>query len=88
VVKCFLCGAFQLVLNLLGGGQPQQLSHLTGRAEAWPMAEWDLNSPVCLSQEMFTDTLRKIFDHTTPGHEAARALMCLHQGSCQVNSSS
>ena len=31
VVKCFLCGAFQLVLNLLGGGQPQQLSHLTGR---------------------------------------------------------
>lgn len=61
------------------------ISHLTGRAEAWATAEWARDSPVCNSLRGFTETLSKIFDHTTPGREAARALMDLHQRGRRVS---
>ncbi|KAK5879277.1 hypothetical protein CesoFtcFv8_024596 [Champsocephalus esox] len=48
------------------------VSHLTGRAEAWATAEWARESPVCKSLQLFTETIKKIFDRTTPGREAAR----------------
>ncbi len=60
-------------------------THLTSRAEAWAMAEWARNSLLCYSLELFTDTLRKIFDHTIPGRVAAKALMGLWQGKCWVS---
>nr|XP_033965452.1 uncharacterized protein LOC117466353 [Pseudochaenichthys georgianus] len=50
------------------------VSHLTGRVEAWATAEWARESPVCKSLQLFTETIKKIFDRTTPGTEAARAL--------------
>jgi len=55
------------------------VSHLTGRAEAWATAEWARNSPVCKSLQLFIETIKKIFDRTTPGREAARALTQISQ---------
>lgn len=60
------------------------ITHLTGRAEAWATAEWANNSPVCQSVELFSATLKKIFDHSTPGPEAARTILSLRQGSRPV----
>ena len=60
------------------------ITHLSGRAEAWATAEWARESPVCNSLKDFKDTLSKIFDQTTPGREAARALMGLRQGRRRV----
>lgn len=48
------------------------------------MAECTIDSPVCYSVDTFKDTLSKIFDQSTPGREAARALMGLHQGKRRV----
>lgn len=42
------------------------------------------DSPVCNSVDHFKDSLSKIFDQNTPGREAARALMGLHQGKRRV----
>ena len=55
------------------------ISHLSGRAAAWATAEWSRGSPICGSLENFIDTMRKIFNQTTPGREAARALIKLKQ---------
>lgn len=55
------------------------ISHLSGRAEAWVTAEWARDSPVYKSLEQFTKTLRKVFNQTSPGREAARALVNIKQ---------
>ena len=60
------------------------ISYLTGRAEAWATVEWARNSPVYSSLQLFSDTLRKIFDRTPSGREAARSLMGLFQGKRRV----
>lgn len=39
-----------------------------------------MQSPICASVDLFSNALHKIFDHTAPGCEAARALMGLRQG--------
>ena len=56
------------------------ISHLTGREAAWATAEWSRDSPICESLGQFTDSLTNIFDHTSPGREAARVLYKLSQG--------
>ncbi len=58
---------------------------LSSRAEAWAVTEWAKNSPVCYSLDLFTDTLCKISDHSSPRREAARPLMALRQGKRQVS---
>ena len=60
------------------------LSHLTGRAAAWATAEWSSNSPVSQSVNMFSETLRHVFDHSSPAREASRVLMQIKQGPRRV----
>lgn len=60
------------------------ISHLSGRAEAWATAEWSRHSPICDSLKLFSGTFTKIFQHTTPGREAARAISSLRQGERRV----
>ena len=60
------------------------ISHLTGRAEAWATAEWARNSPLCNSFALFSKTFTQIFQHVTPGREAARMLVHLRQGRRRV----
>lgn len=61
------------------------VSHLTGRAAAWATAEWSRGSTICESLGLFKDSLKKIFDHTSSGREAARALSKLRQGHRSVS---
>ena len=50
------------------------VSLLTGRAKDWGTAEWHRQSTICSSVELFSAGLRRVFDHVTPGREAARGL--------------
>uniref|UniRef100_A0A8C9Z2Z8 DUF4939 domain-containing protein n=1 Tax=Sander lucioperca TaxID=283035 RepID=A0A8C9Z2Z8_SANLU len=61
------------------------ISHLSGRAESWAAAEWSQKSVVCDSYSCFTKTFTWIFQHVTPGREAARALVGLRQARRRVS---
>lgn len=60
------------------------VSLLSGRARDWGTAEWEKQASICSSVELFSAELRKVFDHTTPGREAARGLFTLSQGARSV----
>ncbi|KAF7641499.1 hypothetical protein LDENG_00279350, partial [Lucifuga dentata] len=60
------------------------ITHLTGRAWEWATAEWDRQSAVCRAFRDFSAALRRVFDHCTPGREAARGLLQLRQGKGSV----
>ena len=60
------------------------LSLLSGRAKDWGTTEWEKQSPICSSVKLFSTELRKIFDHATPGREAARGLFDLTQREIRV----
>lgn len=57
------------------------ISHL---AEAWATAEWSRCAASCAPLADFTRALTQIFQHTSPGREAARALIRLRQGKHKV----
>lgn len=61
------------------------VSLLTGRARDWGTAEWEKQSAICSSVKLFSDELRKVFDHVTPGREVARGLFNLTQGGRSVS---
>lgn len=61
------------------------VSLLTGKAKDWGTAEWERQSLACSSVSLFTDELRKVFDHATPGREIARGLFNLAQGGRSVS---
>lgn len=60
------------------------ITNLTGRAREWATSEWEKQSVVCLTERAFTDALKKVFDGSTPGREAARQLLALRQGQARV----
>ncbi|KAI3353960.1 hypothetical protein L3Q82_018455, partial [Scortum barcoo] len=60
------------------------VSHLTGRAAVWAMAEWARGAAVCQDVKLFSQGLTRMFDHSSPAWEASRALLGLRQGSRQV----
>ncbi|KAI3376089.1 hypothetical protein L3Q82_016615 [Scortum barcoo] len=53
------------------------VSHLTGKAAA-------LATAVCQDVKLFSQTLTRMFDHSSPAREASRALRGLRQGSRRV----
>ncbi|XP_047195290.1 uncharacterized protein LOC124851551 [Hippoglossus stenolepis] len=57
------------------------ITQLSGRARDWGTPEWEKQSAICSSVSAVSDGLRKVFDHATPGREAARGLFNLIQGS-------
>ena len=48
------------------------VTQLTGHSRDWGTAEWEKQSAFCSFVTAFSEGLRKVFDHTTPGREAAR----------------
>ncbi|KAI3359067.1 hypothetical protein L3Q82_002568 [Scortum barcoo] len=58
--------------------------HLTGRAAAWATAEWARGAAVCQNVKDFSQTLSRMFDHTSPAREASRALFSLRQRNWKV----
>ena len=61
------------------------ISHLSGRAEAWATAEWSRRSAACATLASFTRAFEQVFQHTSPGREAARSLLKLRQGKRKVS---
>ncbi len=53
---------------------------LVGQAREWGTAMWDGEQACCESFEAFSVELRKVFDHSARGIEAARALSVLQPG--------
>ncbi len=58
---------------------------LVGQAREWGTAMWDGEQACCVSFEAFSEELRKVFDHSARGIEAARALSVLQQGEQSVS---
>ncbi len=52
---------------------------LVGQAREWGTAMWDNEQDCCSSFDSFSEKLRKVFDRSARGTEAARALALLRQ---------
>lgn len=55
------------------------ISHLTGRAKAWALAEWGRSSALCNSLSSFEAVLTRTFDLVTTSQEKAQDLSGLRQ---------
>ncbi len=53
------------------------IMHLAGSAREWGTAMWDNRHECCSSYSNFSQELRKVFDRSALGNEAARALSLL-----------
>ncbi len=61
------------------------IMHLAGSAREWGTAMWDNRHECCSSYSNFSQELRKVFDRSALGNEAARALSLLRQGTRTVS---
>ncbi len=59
---------------------------LVGQAREWGTAMWDNEQDCCSSFDSFSEELRKVFDRSARGTEAARALALLRQRESSVSS--
>ncbi len=59
---------------------------LVGQAREWGTAMWDNEQDCCSSFDSFSKELRKVFDRSAQGTEAARALALLRQRESSVSS--
>ena len=58
---------------------------LAGRAREWGTAIWEANSAVCNTVDNFFNEMRKVFDRSVTGREAARELLHMRQGNRTVS---
>ena len=58
---------------------------LSGRAREWGTALWEAQSPSCNNFKDFSDEMRRVFDRSKHGHEAARELLHMRQGQGSVS---
>ncbi|KAG1956955.1 retrotransposable element [Pimephales promelas] len=61
------------------------LTLLTGRAALWGTAVWENQNPCCSSFQDLSDEMKKVFDRSVSGREAARTLAELRQGRRSVS---
>ena len=86
LVQCSL--AFELQPSAFPTERSQVVyivSLLAGRARDWGTAELEKESAICSSVKLFSDELRKVFDHVTHGREVALGLFNLAQGGRSVS---
>ena len=57
---------------------------LTGKTREWGTALWDAKAACCSKYKDFTDEMRKVFDRSFSGRDAAREIMKLRQGAPSV----
>ncbi|XP_076130450.1 uncharacterized protein LOC143112088 [Alosa pseudoharengus] len=60
------------------------ITHLTGRARLWGTAEFDRQTPACVSFSAFEEEMLKVFDLGSPTAEASQALLTIRQGNRTV----
>lgn len=56
------------------------IAQLSGRARQWGTALWDAQSPSWNNFKDLSDDMRRVFDRSKHGHEAARELLHMRQG--------
>ncbi len=61
------------------------IMHLAGSAREWGTAMWDNKHECCSSYTNFSQELRKVFDRSALGNEAARAPSLQRQGTRTVS---
>lgn len=61
------------------------LTQLSGRAREWGTALWEVESPVCEDFRGFCEEMKRVFDRSKHGHEAARELLHMRQGRRSVS---
>ncbi|XP_057714608.1 uncharacterized protein lrfn5a isoform X1 [Corythoichthys intestinalis] len=61
------------------------VSHMSGQARAWAMAEWERDSCSCHNLSSFIDALKTTFDPVCSERDRARELSSLRQGKASVN---
>lgn len=61
------------------------ITQLSGRAREWGTATWDAGSSVCGKFEEFAAEMKRVFDRSKHGHEAARELLHMRQGRRSVS---
>lgn len=57
---------------------------LTGKARAWATSIWEQQGRACTSYAIFTEEMRRVFDHPVGGREADNRLFQLRQGNSSV----
>ena len=57
---------------------------LRGEALTWATAVWERGSAACSDYLVFTEEMRRVFDHPVRGREASQRLLLLKQGSRSV----
>ncbi|KAK0141858.1 Retrotransposon-like protein 1 [Merluccius polli] len=89
------CRSFLLQCSLVFELQPQTfptdkaritylISALRGEALTWATAVWERGSTACSDYSVFTEEMRRVFDHPVRGREASQRLLLLKQGSRSV----
>ncbi|KAF7647276.1 hypothetical protein LDENG_00174840 [Lucifuga dentata] len=58
---------------------------LSGKAREWGTAVWDTNSLVCASFSSFSMEMKKVFDRSLSGREAAREILHITQNNHMVS---
>lgn len=53
---------------------------LSGKAREWGTALWDADDPCCTNYNAFTNEMRRVFDRSLSGREAAGQMLRLRQG--------
>lgn len=61
------------------------ITQLLGRAREWGTAMWDADSPSCADFQDFSAEMRRVFDRSKHGHEAAHELLQMRQGHRSVS---
>ena len=61
------------------------ITQLSGRAREWGTAMWDADSPSCADFQGFSSEMKRVFDRSKHGHEAARELLHMRQGRRSVS---
>lgn len=61
------------------------ITQLSGRAREWGTALWEAESPCCDDYKDFSSEMKRVFDRSKHGHEAARELLRMRQGCRSVS---
>lgn len=61
------------------------ITQLSGRAREWGTALWEAEPPCCDDFNDFASEMKRVFDRSKHGHEAARELLRMRQGRRSVS---
>ncbi|KAJ8282443.1 hypothetical protein COCON_G00049620 [Conger conger] len=61
------------------------ITQLTGRAKKWGTAAWEAGLPCVQTSGLFMEEMKRMFDRSRHGREAAREILRMHQGERSVS---